>query len=461
MSEVTATRTDRFGLQAMREYFLSGVTRPLKVRQRALAVLEKAIRTHEKAILRALAEDLGKSEFEAYATEIGITLSEIKYVRKHLAKWVRPQYQWPVLVQLPARTYIQYEPRGLTLIISPWNYPVQLALIPLVGAIAAGNVAVLKPSEFAPATEAILEKLIQENFPPEYIRVVKGDAPVAAALVEEDWDYIFFTGGTRVGRLIAESAGRRLIPYTLELGGKSPAIVTRYANLSVAARRIAWGKWTNAGQTCIAPDYVLVAEEVLPAFLSHLKEAITAFYGADLSKRPPEYARLIHQNHFNRLASMIEEGEVAFGGYTDAQDLYISPTLLLNPRGRLLEEEIFGPLLPVLSYRTLQEAREVIRHLPPPLALYIFTEKAEEERFFLEAIPAGGSCINDTIMQVASTRLPFGGFRQSGIGRYHGWYSFETFSHARAIVKTPTWIDLPLRYPPYKNKLSLVRWLLG
>jgi len=461
MTNLTATHTDQLGLQRMRDYFLSGATRPLKVRQRSLEVLEKAIRTHEKTILKAAAEDLGKSEFEAYSTEIGITLSEIKYVRRNLPKWVKPQYQWPVLVQLPARTYIQYEPRGLTLIISPWNYPFQLALIPLVGAIAAGNVVVIKPSEFAPATAAVIEKLIQENFPPEYIRVVKGDAAVSAALIEEDWDYIFFTGGTRVGRLIAESAGRRLIPYTLELGGKSPAIVTRYADLPVAARRIAWGKWTNAGQTCIAPDYVLIEEEKLEAFLSHLKDAITAFYGSDLSRRPPEYARLIHQNHFNRLSSMLQEGEVYFGGYQDPDDLYISPTILLNPHGRLIEEEIFGPLLPVIPYRTPQEAIEFIRRAPNPLALYIFTEKASEEQFFLEAIPAGGSCINDAIMQVASTRLPFGGVRQSGIGRYHGWYSFETFSHARAVVKTPTWIDLPLRYPPYKNKLSLVRWLLG
>jgi len=461
MRELTATPTDQFRLQAMRDYFLSGATRPLKVRQRALEVLEKAIRTHEKAILKALAEDLGKSEFEAYATEVGITLSEIKYVRKNLPGWIGPQYRWPALAQLPARTYIQYEPRGLVLIISPWNYPFQLALMPLVGAIAAGNVAVVKPSEFAPATEAIIEKLIHENFPPEYIRVVKGDAAVAAALVEEDWDYIFFTGGTRVGRLIAESAGRRLIPYTLELGGKSPAIVTRHADLPVAARRIAWGKWVNAGQTCIAPDYVLVDEAVMDSFLAHLKKSIIAFYGDDLSRRPPEYARLIHRNHFHRLSSMLREGQVYFGGYEDPEDLYISPTILLNPQGRLLEEEIFGPLLPVIPYRTLEEARDFIRRLPHPLALYVFTEKAHEEQFFLEAIPAGGSCINDTIMQVASARLPFGGFRQSGIGRYHGWYSFEAFSHARAVVKTPTWIDLPLRYPPYKNKLSLVRWLLG
>ena len=461
MPEASTIKVDPFGLQAMRTYFLSGATRPLKARQRALDVLEKAIRSHEKAILDALAQDLGKSTFEAYATEVGITLAEIKYVRQHLPKWIKPRYEWPALVQLPARTYIQYEPRGVVLIIAPWNYPIQLLLMPLIGAIAAGNVAVLKPSEYTPATASLIEKLISENFPSDYIRVVQGDAQVAAALVEEDWDYIFFTGGTRVGRLIAESASRRLIPYTLELGGKSPAIVTQHADLRIAARRIAWGKWTNAGQTCIAPDYVLIDQEKLPPFLTHLQEAITTFYGPDLTKRPPEYARLIHQNHFHRLSEMLNEGEIFFGGYTDPEDLYISPTILLQPQGRLLEEEIFGPLLPAIPYRTLEEARDLIRRLPPPLALYIFTEKATEEQFFLESIPAGGSCINDTLMHVASARLPFGGFKQSGIGRYHGWYSFEAFSHARPVVKTPTWIDLPLRYPPYKNKVSIMRRLLG
>ena len=461
MSELTTVQTDRFGLEPMRAHFLSGTTRSLKVRLRALEVLQKAIQAYEKDILRALAQDLGKSDFEGYATEVGITLSEIRYVRKHLSKWVRPRLQWPALAQLPGRTYIQYEPRGLVLIIAPWNYPFQLLMLPLVGAIAAGNVVVLKPSELAPATEAIIEKIIQENFPAEYIRVVKGDASVSAALVEEEWDYIFFTGGTRVGRLIAESAGRRLIPYTLELGGKSPTIVTRHAKLPIAARRIAWGKWTNAGQTCIAPDYVLVDQAVLQPLLTHLKETLITFYGPDISRRPSDYGRIVHQNHFNRLVAMLSEGDVVFGGFTDPDDLYISPTILLNPHGRLVEEEIFGPLLPIIPYSTLEEARAFIRRLPPPLALYIFTEKAAEEKYFLEAISAGGSCINDTIMQVASSRLPFGGVRQSGIGRYHGWYSFETFSHARGVVKTPTWIDLPLRYPPYKSKLSLIRWLLG
>jgi aldehyde dehydrogenase (NAD+) len=458
---MTAVAASGVQIADLRRFFESGATRPLKVRSEALKALGKAIRSHEKAILEALHQDLGKSAFEAYGAEVGLVLDEIKHVRRHLGSWVKPRYEWPSLAQLPARTYIQYEPRGVVLIIAPWNYPFQLTLVPLIGAIAAGNVAVLKPSEFAPATEKVLQTIIREALPPQYVQVVTGDAAVSASLIEEDWDYIFFTGGTRVGRLIAESAGRRLIPYTLELGGKSPVIVTESAKLSIAARRIAWGKWLNAGQTCIAPDYVLISQQKLRPFLTALREAVEAFYGADLQRPPTDYARIIHRAHYDRLVSMLAEGEVCFGGYTDPEKLYISPTILLEPKGRLVEEEIFGPLLPIIPYESIEEARAFIRQLPPPLALYVFTERAEEERFFLEATPAGGSCINDTVLHVASARLPFGGVRQSGTGRYHGWYSFETFSHARPIVKTPTWIDLPLRYPPYGKKLSLIRWLLG
>ncbi|MCS7188683.1 MAG: aldehyde dehydrogenase [Bacteroidia bacterium] len=449
-----------FSIAPLRAFYEGAVTRSLTVRLRYLESLEKQIRKKEKDILAALRKDLGKSEFEGYATEIGLVLEEIRYFRKNLRALAKPKSVFPSLAQLPSRTYIRYEPRGVVLIIGPWNYPFQLLMVPLVGAVAAGNVVVLKPSEFAPATAREVQEIVQASFPPEYVSVVLGDAQVAAKLLEEDWDYIFFTGSTRVGRLVAESAARRLIPYTLELGGKCPAIVARDANISVAARRIAWGKWVNAGQTCIAPDYVLVQRAQYEALLESLKAAILNF-SPDLSSPPADYAHIIHKAHYNRIMELLQEGKVVFGGHTNPERLYISPTLIVSPQGRLLEEEIFGPLLPIISYDTDEEAVKFIRKFSPPLALYIFTENKESVEFFLQQIPSGGTCINDTLMHIGSSRLPFGGIRQSGIGRYHGPYSFETFSHARTVLESPTWVDIPLRYPPYRNKLRWVRKLLG
>ncbi|MDW8235993.1 MAG: aldehyde dehydrogenase [Bacteroidia bacterium] len=447
-------------LAPMRAFFHQGVTREKKIRLRYLKRLEDNIRRFESEINNALQQDLGKPVFEGYAAEIGFVLEELRHAILHLDKWMQPRSVPTALAQLPGQAYVRYEPRGVVLIISPWNYPFQLMIAPLVGAIAAGNVCVLKPSEFAPATAAIIEKLVKETFPPEYVQVVQGDAKVAEALMEEDWDYIFFTGSTRVGRKVAEAAARRLIPYTLELGGKSPAIVEPDANLDVAARRIAWGKWLNAGQTCIAPDYLFVHESILRPFLEKLRETIEDFYG-NIQHPLAEYARIIHRGHYDRLVQMMQEGTIVYGGYTDPDKLYISPTILTSPKGSLLEEEIFGPLLPVLSYGSPEEVVQQVRRLPPPLGLYVFTGRKAQQAYYLEHIPSGGACINDTLMQVGSPYLPFGGLRHSGIGRYHGWYSFETFSHARGVVETPTWIDLPLRYPPYKKKLSLIRWILG
>lgn len=447
-------------IRPMRAFFEEGVTRSLSTRLRYLQALEEALRRQEKAITEALHADLGKPAFEAYATEIGLVLEELRYVRRHLPRWVRPKKVWPSLAQLPGRTAIRYEPRGVVLLISPWNYPFQLAMLPLVGALAAGNGVVIKPSEFAPATAQAVENLLSSVFPPEYVRVVQGDATVSAALLELDWDYIFFTGSTRVGRLVAEAAARRLIPYTLELGGKSPAIVEADADLPIAARRIAWGKWINAGQTCIAPDYVLVHQSQLEPFLAALKGAVQAFYG-EVSRPPAEYARIVHRAHYDRLVRLMAEGEVVFGGYTDPEALYISPTVVLSPRGPLLEEEIFGPVLPVLPFSRSEEAVAWVRRLPPPLALYVFSRSEKLATAYLDRLPSGGACVNDTLMHIGSSRLPFGGVRESGIGRYHGWYSFETFSHARSVLRTPLWLDVPLRYPPYKNKLSLLRRILG
>ncbi|MCX8112921.1 MAG: aldehyde dehydrogenase [Bacteroidia bacterium] len=458
--EVAEKKTVPVNVDRLRAFFHEGPPKEVKVRLRYLERLEASIRRREAEILKALHADLGKSDFEGYASEVGFTLEEIRYLRRRLPRWVTPKRVSPSLVQLPGRSYIRYEPRGVVLIISPWNYPFQLLMVPLAGAIAAGNVAVLKPSEFAPATAQIVEEITKDTFPPEYVQVVQGDAEVSASLLELDWDYIFFTGSPRIGRKVAEAAARRLIPYTLELGGKSPVIVEPDADLSVAARRIAWGKWLNAGQTCIAPDYLLVHETVLDPLVQAIQRTVTQFYG-DIMHPPKEYGRIVHRGHYDRLMRMMQEGEVVFGGYADPEKLYISPTLLLSPRGALLEEEIFGPLLPIIPYGEKQEAIEFVRRLPPPLALYIFSGSEKTQRAYLEQLQSGGACINDTLMHIGSSRLPFGGVRDSGIGRYHGWYSFETFSHARAVVKTPTWIDLPLRYPPYGKKLSLIRRLLG
>lgn len=458
MEALSTSKT--FSIVPLRRFFEEGTTRPVSVRLRYLRALASEIRKQEPALLEALRQDLGKSDFEAYATEIGFVLEEIAYVSRHLKKWARPKSILPSLVQLPGRAHIRYEPRGVVLILSPWNYPFQLLMVPLVGALAAGNTVVLKPSEFAPATANAVESLIRATFPPEYVSVVQGDSTTAAQLLEEDWDYIFFTGSTRIGRLVAESAARRLIPYTLELGGKSPAIVAQDANLTIAAKRIAWGKWVNAGQTCIAPDYVIVHESRYSALVDAFKAAITQFYG-DLRQAPADYPRLIHKAHYERLMRMMAEGEVLFGGYHDPERLYIGPTLLASPHGTLVEEEIFGPLLPIVPYTSAEEAIQYIRRLPPPLALYVFSESSATHQYFLEKIPSGGACLNDTLMHIGSSRLPFGGVRDSGVGQYHGRYSFETFSHARSVVKTPTWIDLPLRYPPYGKKLSLIRRLLG
>ncbi|MCS6895179.1 MAG: aldehyde dehydrogenase [Bacteroidia bacterium] len=447
-------------LSPLRTFFHEGPPKEVKVRLRFLERLEEAIRRSEKRILEALHTDLGKSDFEGYASEIGFTLDEIRYLRRHLRKWVRPKSVFPSIVQLPGRSYIRYEPRGVVLIISPWNYPFQLMMVPLAGAIAAGNVVVLKPSEFAPATAKVIEAIVREVFPPEYVQVVQGDANVSAALLELDWDYIFFTGSTRIGRVVAEAAARKLIPYTLELGGKSPVIVESDADIPVTARRVAWGKWLNAGQTCIAPDYVLVQERVFDSLVEAIKKETLTFYG-DIQSPPAEYARIINQRHYDRLVKMLGEGEIVFGGYTDPSKLYISPTLILSPQGSLLEEEIFGPILPIIPFSRPEEAVSFVRRSSPPLAMYVFSSAKSMQDFYLTQLQSGGACINDTIMHIGSSRLPFGGVRESGIGRYHGWYSFETFSHARAVVKTPTWIDLPLRYPPYGKKISLIRKLLG
>ncbi len=442
-----------------RAYFESGATRALSHRRDALRKLYDAIIRFEPALLAALREDLNKSEQEAYMTEIGLTLSEIRYQRSHLRRFARTRRAVSPLAQFHAKSFVVREPYGVVLIMAPWNYPVMLLLEPLADAIAAGNCCVLKPSAYAPATSAVLAKLIAETFDPAFVSLVEGGRAENTALLEQKFDYIFFTGGKTVGRFVMEKAAAHLTPVTLELGGKSPCIIDRTANLRLAARRIAFGKFLNSGQTCVAPDYALVDETVLDAFAAFLKEETGKLFGADPLTNP-DYPNMINRRHFDRVCSLMEGETAVFGGRADAQSLRIAPTALtgITADSPIMGEEIFGPVLPILPYRTLDEAVRFVLDRPRPLALYLFTSDRAAERRVLASVPFGGGCVNDTIIHLATSRMPFGGVGESGMGGYHGKWGFDTFTHEKSIVKKYTWLDLPLRYQPYtRGKLSLIR----
>ena len=451
-------------IQAQREYFLSGATRDVEFRIKTLDKLIKILQRAEKDVYEALRQDLRKPVFEAYLSELGLILEDAKFARSQLRIWTQPEEPSMPLAHWPASARVTREPYGTVLIISPWNYPLDLALSPLVGAIAAGNTAVIKPSEMAPHTSALIKKLISENFSPEYIAVAEGGADVTQDLLAQPFDYIFFTGSTRVGRIVMEAAAKHLTPMTLELGGKSPCIVEASAKLDIAAKRIVWGKFFNAGQTCIAPDYILADAKILGSLVEKMKAQIRAFFGEDPQKSP-DYARVVNEAHFKRLSAYLKEGNILSGGRSDASDLYIEPTLLgeLPPKASVMEEEIFGPILPILPYENLDQALDQVRRRPRPLALYLFTESAKIEKKVLGSISFGGGCVNDAIAHFASTDLPFGGVGASGFGAYHGRKSFETFSHPRSVLKRSSLIDLPVRYPPYSAswKLKLVKKLVG
>jgi aldehyde dehydrogenase (NAD+) len=394
-------------------------------------------------------------------TEFGIVLEEIRFVKKHLSKWARPRRVRTHLFQFPASSYIYPEPYGISLIISPWNYPFQLILGPLIGSIAAGNCSVVKPSEYTPHTAGVIGEIIGEHFDPEYIAVVEGDAQVSSALLDESFDYIFFTGSQPIARIILAAAARHLTPVTLELGGKSPCIVDRGVGLDSTARRIVSGKFINAGQTCIAPDYLLVHRSVKAELLIRIQDHIRRFYGED-PQQSPDYPRIINARHFKRLAEFITNGSIICGGHTDPEDLYIAPTLLddIGWNDPIMQDEIFGPLLPVIGYDDLSEAISQVRTLPRPLALYFFSNNRQHQERILKEISFGGGCINDTLLHFASPYLPFGGVGSSGMGSYHGKASFDTFSHQKSILKKPLKLDIPLRYPPFKNKLKLLKKLM-
>lgn len=450
-------------VQEHRRFFQSGATLNVDFRLEQLGRLKDSILRNEKLISEALHKDLRKSEFEAYATEIGLALHSIRYTMKHLRQWAKPQKVRTPLHLMPSSSRIMKEPYGTVLIISPFNYPFSLLIEPLIGAIAAGNCAVLKPSEMTPNVSSLVKRLIDETFEPPFVRVVEGEREVTTALLAEAFDYIFFTGSVPVGKVVMEAAAKRLIPVTLELGGKSPVIVDRTANLDLAAKRIVWGKLLNAGQTCIAPDYLLAHEEIREPLIVKMKETIKAYYGADPSGSP-DFGRIVNERHFSRLTAIVENdrANVIAGGGANKADLYIEPTLLAAKSwdDAAMSEELFGPILPILSYRELNDAIKQINDRPKPLALYVFTENKAVEREVLSRVSFGGGCVNDTIMHVSSAYMPFGGVGESGMGGYHGKHSFELFSHKKSVLKKSTKVSIDLPYPPYKDKLKLLRKLL-
>jgi acyl-CoA reductase-like NAD-dependent aldehyde dehydrogenase len=446
-------------IETQKRFFASGKTKNVNFRIEQLNKLESAIKNHEPAILKALKEDLNKPEFEAYI-ELAV-IGDIKYARKNIKSWVKPKKVKTPIDQFPASARIHPEPLGSILIISPWNYPFSLMINPLIGAIAAGNCAVLKPSEIAPATSKVLRKIIEATFAPEYISIFEGGAKISQELLAEKFDHIFFTGGTKIGQIVMEAAAKNLTPVTLELGGKSPCLVDGNIDLKESAKRIAWGKFLNSGQTCIAPDYLLVERTIKNDLITAINQCIKDFYGTEPASSP-DYARIVSQRHFERLAALLQDGKIITGGQINEADLYIAPTLMDNVAldAPLMQEEIFGPILPIIEYTNLEEAIAFVNERPKPLALYIFSKDEIKQQKVINSTSSGGVCINDTIMQVGVPELPFGGVGNSGIGNYHGKASFDTFSHHKSILQRYFWFDLNWRYAPYKNKIEQVKRLM-
>ncbi len=445
-------------LQRQRRHFESGITRPLEFRKCELMRLRAAIVKNKRKIEEALWQDLGKAGAESYMTEIGIVLDEIRMVCRNLKSWMACQKAPLSLAQFPAKNRVLAEPYGVVLIMAPWNYPFQLCLMPLVGALAAGNCCVIKPSAYAPAVSNLLATLLGDCFPEEYVAVVQGGREENQTLLEQRFDYIFFTGGTEVGKVVLEKAARYVTPVTLELGGKSPCIVDRTADVKRAAKRIVFGKFLNCGQTCVAPDYVLVQEDRMGELLDWMERYIRNFFG----KRPldmGEYPRIVNEKHYNRLRGLMREGKIAIGGQCRRSTLQIAPTVITHVNGNspIMREEIFGPLLPVIPYRSLGSAIRFVRRREKPLALYLFTESDSVKRRVLSQISFGGGCINDTILHLATSHMGFGGVGMSGMGAYHGKKSFDTFTHYKGVMEKSRHLDLPLRYHPYT---AWKRWML-
>lgn len=442
-------------------YFSSKKTIDIASRINSLKKLLKEIKASENEIELALYKDLGKSKGESYLTEINFVYTEINIALKNIKKWTKRKAVKSSLINFPSSDYIVPEPYGLTLHISPWNYPFQLSIAPLIGAVAAGNTVVLKPSEYSKNTSLLLEKILSNVFDPGHVVVVNGGVDISTKLLEFKWDYIFFTGSIGVGKIIAKAAANNLTPTTLELGGKNPCIVDETASVEISAKRIVWGKFTNCGQTCIAPDFIVVNKKIKNKFIDALKKQIVEIYGNNVVDND-EYGRIISDKHMNYLVSLLEKENIIHGGKFNFDDKFFEPTLveINNLESKVMEDEIFGPILPIIEYDDFKEVHDIIKKYSHPLALYIFTKKKEFGRKFLESYPFGGGAINDTVMHIANDRLPFGGVGQSGMGKYHGESTFNTFSHFKPYLNKPLWIDPPLRYPPFKNKINFLKKIL-
>lgn len=446
-------------LKKQKEFFKSGKTKDIQFRIENLNKLKKNIEKNEQYIMEALKKDLGKSNFESYSTELGIVLIEISFIIKHLKKWAKPKKVKTPITNFKSSSYIYPEPYGNTLILSPWNYPFQLSIVPLIGSIAAGNTVILKPSSTSYYTSKIIEEIINENFDTGYIHVITGER--GKKLLDENFDYIFYTGSVPVGKIVMEKASKYLTPVTLELGGKSPCIVDGKANLNLSAKRIVWGKFLNSGQTCVAPDYMFIHKNVKNEMINNIIYYIKTFYGEN-PLYSEEYTKIINERQFNRLIKLLDNNKIIYGGDYDKDSLYISPTLMNNVNwdDPIMGEEIFGPILPILEYEELNEVIDIVNSHPKPLALYFFSNDKENAEKIINGISFGGGCINDTIMHLSSPYLPFGGVGTSGMGSYHGKKSFDTFTHYKSILEKSNIIDPNFRYPPYGNKLNIVKKFL-
>lgn len=468
MNQVKVRPTSQVDVQALytsqKRFFDSGATFSREFRTQQLRALADAVLRSEKRIADALWSDLHKPELEAYGTETWMVANEAKHAIKHLARWMRVKRTFPPLVAQVGRSALHADPLGTNVIFGAWNYPVQLTLQPLVAAIAAGNVAICKPSELSPASSEVTTEIIRSTFSSEFVAAVEGGADMATSLLEIPFDHFFYTGGTNIGRVIARAAAEHLSRCTLELGGKSPGLVGRTANIESTARRLAWGRWMNAGQTCIAPDYLLVHESVHDALVKRLGEIATEFYGAD-AKASPDFGRIVNDKHFARVSRLIDPAKVAYGGQTDASERYIAPTILTGVTfdDAVMQEEIFGPVLPVIKVQSIDESIALVRRNPNPLALYLFTEDGTEIERVTERVAFGCGCVNNTMMQMSDPAIPFGGVRTSGVGAYHGKHGFDVFTHYKGVLESSSasiW-DLPVKYPPYAGKLGKMKWVLG
>ena len=443
------------------EFFETGITRSAGFRRAALKRLLDAVKRWEPKLLQALQEDLGKAPFEGYVAELAVVYEEIRTLRDHVSAWMRPRRVRCYKPQFPARCFVQPDPLGSVLILSPWNYPVQLTLAPLAAALAAGNCAVVKPSRFAEKTAAVLGEMLETSFPRGLVDVVPGGEGSNRELLRLKWDHIFFTGSPAVGRAVMEAAAAHLTPVTLELGGKSPCILDETADLKLAARRIAWGKLINAGQTCVAPDYVLLPQGMVHDFVREFGLAVARMYGEE-PLRCPDYGKIVNEKHMERLKGLLQSGFAAVGGVYSDEERKISPTVLTDVSwdSPVMQEEIFGPILPVIPYQSFADALHQVKSRPEPLAVYLFTHDRDHERRVLEELRFGGGCVNDVVVHLTKPRMPFGGVGESGMGAYHGKAGFLTFSHLKSVMKAQTALDLPLRYPPYCGKLPFARLLL-